>query len=111
MAQDIFQMRMDQTTESLPGIIAIHNDICVFGKTQEQHDKHLLQLLKTASAKGLVFNSRKCQISKPQITFSGTIFSVKGIKPDPIKIQALQDLLTPHNQKQLQSFLGLVNYL
>ena len=69
MAQDVFQMRMDQITERLPGIIAIHDDICVFGKTQEQHDKHLLQLLKTALAKGLVFNSRKCQISKSQITF------------------------------------------
>ena len=33
------------------------------------------------------------------------------MKPDPIKIQALQDLPTPQNQKQLQSFLGLVNYL
>ena len=40
MAQDIFQMRMDQITERLPGIIAIHDDICVFGQTQEQHDKH-----------------------------------------------------------------------
>ena len=78
MAQDVFQVRMDQITERLPGIIAIYNDICVFGKTQEQHDKHLLQLLKTASAKGLVFNSRKCQISKPQITFFGTVFSAKG---------------------------------
>ena len=104
-------MRMDQITERLPGIIAIHDDICIFGKTQQQHDKHLLQLLKTASAKGLVFNSRKCQISKPQITFFGTIFSAKGMKPDPIKIQALQDLPTPQTQKQLQSFLGLVNYL
>ena len=33
------------------------------------------------------------------------------MKLDPIKIQALQDLLTLQNQKQLQSFLGLVNYL
>ena len=41
----------------------------------------------------------------------GTIFSAKGMKPDPIKIQALQDLLTPQTQKQLQSFLGLMNYL
>ena len=49
MAQDVFQMRMDQITERLPGIIAIHDDICAFGKTQQQHDKHLLQPLKTAS--------------------------------------------------------------
>ena len=41
----------------------------------------------------------------------GTIFSSKGMKPDPIKTQALQDLLTPQNQKQVQSCLGLVNYL
>ena len=39
------------------------------------------------------------------------IFSGQGMKPDPIKIQALQDLTTPQNQNQLQSFLGLVNYL
>ena len=100
MAQDIFQMRIDQITGRLPGVIAIHDDICVFGKTQEQHDKHLLQLLKTALARGLVFNSRKCQISKPQITFFVTIFSARRMKPDPIKIQSLQDLLTPQNQKQ-----------
>ena len=111
MAQDVFQMRMDQITERLPGVIAIHDDISVFGKTQEQHDKHLLQLLKTTSTRGLVFNSRRCQISKPQITFFGTIFSAKGKKLDPIKIHALQDLPPPQNQKQLQSFLGLVNYL
>ena len=95
MTQDVFQMRMDQITERLPGIIAIHDDICVFGKNQQQHDKHLLQLLKTVSAKGLVFNSRKCQISKPEITYFGTIFLAKGMKPDPIKIRALQDLPTP----------------
>ena len=49
MSQDMFQMRMDQITNRLPGVIAIHDDTCIYGKTQEQHDKHLLQLLKTAS--------------------------------------------------------------
>ena len=33
------------------------------------------------------------------------------MKPDPTKIQALQDLPTPQTQKELQSFLGLINYL
>ena len=111
MSQDVFQMCMDQLTDRLPGIIAIHNDICVYSKTQEKHDKNLLQLMKTAAKQGLVFNSNKCHISQPQITFYGTIFSAQGIKPDPIKIKALQDLPTPQTQKQLQSFLGLVNYL
>ena len=102
-------MRMDQITNRLLGVIAIHNDIFIFGKSQEQHDKHLL--LRIASKNGLVFSGRKRHISKPQITFYGTVFSVQGMKSDPIKIQAFQNLPTPQNQKQLQSFLGLVNYL
>ena len=43
--------------------------------------------------------------------FYGTIFTADSMKPDPIKVQTLQDLPTPQNQKQLQSFLELVNYL
>ena len=64
-SQDVFQMQMDQIINRLPDIIAMHDDICVFGKTQKQHDKHLLQLMKTAAKQDLVFNSNKCHISQP----------------------------------------------
>ena len=33
------------------------------------------------------------------------------MKPDTTKNQAFQDLPTPDSHKQLQSFLGLINYL
>ena len=102
---------MDNITDRLKGIISIHEDICVFGKTQQDHDENLLQLMKIAQKHGLVFNSNKCQNSKQQITFYGAIFSMKGMKPDPKKVQALQDLPIPQTQKELQSFLGLINYL
>ena len=49
MSQDVFQMRMEHITDGLPRVITINDDICMYRKTQEQHDKHLLQLLKTAS--------------------------------------------------------------
>ena len=38
MSQDVFQMHMDQITNRLLGIIAIHDDICVFAKSREEHD-------------------------------------------------------------------------
>ena len=41
MSQDVFQMWMDQATDCLPGIIAIHDDICVFSHTPEEHGEHL----------------------------------------------------------------------
>ena len=49
MSQDVFHMCMNLITNRLPGIIAIHDDICVFGKTREEQDTHLLQFMKTAS--------------------------------------------------------------
>ena len=58
-----------------------------------------------------MLNSSKCSIHQPQISFYGAIFTVQGMKPDPVKVQALQVLPAPHTPKQLQSFLGLVNYL
>ena len=111
MSQDVFQMQMDQTADCLPGIIAIHEDICIFRLTPEEHDWHLLCLMETAKEHGIVFNSVKCQIRQPQIAFYGAVFTVQGMWPDPSKIQALQDLPTPNSQAKLQSFLSLMNYL
>ena len=85
MSQDVFQMRMDQITDRLPGVIAIHDDICVFGKDTAEHDNNLLQLMKTAQGHGLVFNSSKCAIRQSQISFYGAIFTAQGMKPDPCK--------------------------
>ena len=102
---------MDQITDRLPGIIAIHDDICVYGKDMAEHNHNLLQLMKTAQGQGLVFNSNKCAICQSSISFYGAVFTVWGMRPDPAKVQALQNLPAPQNPKQLQSFLGLVNYL
>ena len=111
MLQDVFQMQMDQITDKLPGIIAIQDDICVYGKDTADHDNNLLKCMQTAQEHGLVFNSSKCSICQLQIFFYGAIFTAQGMKPDPAKVQALQDLPAPQTPKQLQSFLGLIDYL
>ena len=69
MSQDIFQMQMDQATDCLPGIITIHDNICMFSCTPEEHDEHLLHLMESAKTHGIVFNSTKCHIRQPQIAF------------------------------------------
>ena len=96
MSQDVFQMCMDQVMDCLPGIIAIHDDIYIYGHTLEEHDWHLLKLMQMAAQHGVVFNSSKCQIRQPKITFYGAVLITKGMWPDPSRIQALQDLPTPN---------------
>ena len=102
---------MGQITDSLPGIIVIHDGICIYGRNTAEHNQHLLQLMTTASQQGLVFSSSECSIWQPQVTFYGAIFTTKGMKPNPFKVEALQGLATTKNQAKLQSFFGLINYL
>ena len=87
-------MWMNQATDHLPGIIAIHDNICIYGHTPER-----AWLTPAAAAKehGIVFNSAKCCIRQAQIAFCGAVFTAQSMWPDPTKIQALQDLptLTP----------------
>ena len=111
MSQDIFHMWMDHATDYLPSIITIHDDVCIFGHTPEEHDEHLFHLMQSAKDHGIVFNSTKFHIRQPQTAFYGAFFTAQGTWLDPFKIQALQDLPTPDLQTKLQSFLGLINYL
>ena len=41
----------------------------------------------------------------------GHIITREGIKADPNKLTKIQDWPTPQTRKQLQAFLGLVNYV
>ena len=95
MSQDVFQMWIDQITNRFPGIIFIHDVICVYGKDTTGHDNNLPKLMHTAQEHGLVFNSSKCSICQSQISFYDAIFTVQGMKPDTAKVQALQDLSAP----------------
>ena len=49
-ALDVFQKKVDQTFEGLPGFVAIADDIVVFGKTEAEHDEHLDNIMKRTNA-------------------------------------------------------------
>ena len=37
--------------------------------------------------------------------------SGKGIKVDPSKVKAIQEMPTPHTEKEVRGFLGRLNYI
>ena len=110
VSQDIFQQRMDMVLEQCEGAEGIADDVVVHGETEELHDKNLIQLMSVAEKNGLVFNSSKCEIKKDQVTFFGNTYSREGIRPDPKKIADMQNMPAPTNEKELQEFLGLMNF-
>ena len=60
---------------------------------------------------GLCLNPVKCVVKSRRIKFSGNYLSSNGLEPDPGKIAAIVDMSPPTSAQELQSFLGMVNYL
>ena len=59
----------------------------------------------------LEINVEKCIFKSESIPIFGHVISREGIKPDPKKIEAVKTMTTPVSKLELQSFLGLCNYL
>ena len=111
MSQDIFQMRMNDIVAQCPEVLAIHDDVFIYGKDDKDHDANIINLFNVAQKEGLIFNSAKCSIKQDSVTFFGSVFSAKGYSPDPGRIQGITEMTPPQTKQELQSFLGAVNYL
>ena len=59
----------------------------------------------------LRFNPSKCVIKSDEIVYFRNVLGHSGVKLDPKKLKAMQDLQYPKDKTELQSFLGMVNFL
>ena len=97
----------------MPNIFGIADDILVIGYDEDgtDHDKAVYNMLRQCREVNLKLNKDKCHFSCTSILFFGKVVSRKGIQPDPQKIKALANMLAPTNKRELQAFLGIINYL
>lgn len=110
-AQDVFQQKMDEIFEGIPGVTPLVDDIIISGATQEEHDKNLRAALDRAIKKNLKLNSEKLEVGVQQIEYFGHLITSEGLKPDPAKVQAITDMPPPSDRKELQTVLGMITYL
>ena len=102
---------MDAILEQCPGVIGIHDDMVIFGVDQEDHDTNIINLLNICQKEGLVLNSKKLELQRERVTFFRAEYSAQGMHPDPKKVQGITEMTAPTDKQQLQSFLGMVNYM
>ena len=110
-AQDIFQKKVDEAFGDRPGVTGIADDIVISGKTRDEHDKNLKAVMERAQETGVRFNPDKCQIARTELSFFGHTISGTGLKPDPRKIEAIRNMDPSTSLPDLQTFLGMVQYL
>ena len=79
------------TFEGCEGTIEIAVDIVIFGKSEQEHDHHLHEMLTRCRNTGLKLNLNKCKIKQRKIKFYGVICG-DGVQPDPSKVSALKKM-------------------
>ena len=111
VASDIFQRMLDSVYIGLPGVTGIADEMVIFGRNEEEHDRNLILFLETTRKNGLVLNKRKLQFKKEEVSFFGHRWNSTGISPDPKKTESILKMQFPPDKETMHSFLGLVNFL
>ena len=111
VASDIFQRMLDSVYIGLPGVTGIADDMVIFGRNEEEHDRNLILFLETTRKNGLVLNKKKLQFKREEVSFFGHRWNSTGISPDPKKTESILKMQFPPDKETMHSFLGLVNFL
>ena len=83
----------------------------IYDRTQEEHDQNLINFLNRTRQHGLTIGPSKIQNKKTSVEFYGLQFTTNGHKSIDKKFHDIHLMLEPKDIKQLQSFLGMINYL
>ena len=87
------------------------DDIFIFSNTFEDHIKHVKLACSKLQQYEFYANPRKSIFFANKLDILGHMIDDQGIHPAPEKIRSIMDWTRPNNQKELQRFNGMVNYI
>ena len=105
-----FQRFMDRLLGGLPFVLIYLDDILVASPDRLTHASHLRIVLDLLQKNGLVLNKGKCQFFRSEVEFLGLKVTAGGVAPLPNQLSAVADFPQPATVKELQAFLGAVNF-
>lgn len=111
-APSIFQRMIDDVLKEYIGKICYVyiDDIIVFGRDVDDHLKNIETIFSKLLESHLKVNLEKTQFLQTEVSFLGYVVAEGGIRADPHKIEAIQNLAPPKTLKDLKSFLGMTSY-
>ena len=74
-------------------------------------DTNIEAALNRAATRNLRLNPDKLIVGEREVDYFGHLISADGLKPDPSKLKAVQEMPPPTNKTELQTMLGMINYL
>jgi hypothetical protein len=108
-----FQREMDIVfaDEKEKFIVIYLDDITVYSTSDKQHLEHLKRVFQKCRKFGISLNPKKSHFTVEEGKILGHIISKEGIKIDPSRVEGILKIDTPRSKKEVQSFLGKVNFL
>jgi len=86
------------------------NDIVVYSQTFDNHVRHLDSVLGAIAQANITLLPSKCHISYQSLLLLGQRVSRLGISTHKEKIDVVDAMKPPTKVKELQMFLGFINY-
>lgn len=93
-----------------PHAFAYLDDIIVLGETFEGHLENLREVFRRLRAANLQLNPDKCQFCRKSLKYLGHLVTSEGIQTDPDKVEAIQQIPTPRNVRDIRRFLGVASW-
>ena len=113
VASNVFQRKLDECFGKLKQVIIITDDIMVVGYKPDHSDddQAFTSLLQTAQNCNVKLNYDKLQYKENEVDFFGETYTTSGHKQAKSKVPAIRAMPSPTIKKQVQSFIGMINYL
>lgn len=92
-------------------VVVFIDDIVVFSRCAEDHVRHLSAVIETLTRWNLKLKTTKCKVGYNRLRVLGHILEGDKRVADPRKLSALVEWKRPTSGKQIEAFLGFVNYL
>lgn len=110
-------MSESEALDGLQGILDITDDILVYdvsnnlAQATEDHNKNLTALLQRCQERGIALNRDKLKLRRQEVAFMGHLFTSSGLKTDPDKERAIQEMQPPGDTEGGLRLNRFVNYL
>ncbi|CAM5170002.1 unnamed protein product, partial [Natator depressus] len=96
-----FQRLVDQLLRGMESFaVAYIDDICVFSQTWEDHVSQVRQVLDQLQGAWLTVKAEKCKVGMAEVSYLGHQVGSSCLKPEPAKVEVIQDWPAPHTKKQ-----------
>lgn len=87
-------------------LLIYYDDLIVHSPDIDSHLDHLNQLFTKIKSIGITLNPEKARFCMSRIRLLGSVISAEGRFIDPIKVQAINDMPTPKNVKEISRLIG-----